>query len=414
MAWLGLDALGPLSDPEEDPAGGAPEAADENAGDAVNGCCVSDAPAALDPRKHSPAKGAACSAGGGGGGGAAAREKKKARKHRRDKRRRRRKRQVEMASANGGAGGETETDAASEARVVVPTEKTADAADAADAAADASSAVTNIEDSGPTATAAVVTSSDAAGVSPPSPAHAKIPSPTSSLRRRAGSRPRRSTKFRQSNALNEDKYDFCLIIDTQKGRSDRVITEGQVSDDEIKSEVRLNQPRCFSGKCACCKKKTIVSSSEEDSEEDEENEKDGILNTSCTSTAPDLVAIHIEDEGPTSTTTSDLSALRRLQASKRRSRRRAFVAEEDDDREHHRSSESNTGDQISTSHTGVGLSGKRMVGLITHKLREAGLKVKRLRNLSGTRTLLKVPPHKSASKRRLSVCVSLCARKTGV
>ena len=45
---------------------------------------------------------------------------------------------------------------------------------------------------------------------------------------------------------------------------------------------------------------------------------------------------------------------------------------------------------ISVEHTGLGLHGMRMVSLIRAKLRHAGLRVKRVQNLTGTRTLLKV------------------------
>ena len=224
------------------------------------------------------------------------------------------------------------------------------------------------------------------------------------------SRPRRSTKFRQSNALNEDRYDFCLLIDMEKGRETSDNRRCRFGSSGGSNSNRENEGASDSGSgcCTCTTKNRLCNmvanskyvEDESDLDLDDEDDTDsssdeaditGIGATTENNYNDDEnVAIEIAEEGVLEPRDDEanLHALRRLQAKSQKKRRLALLADEDDDVQNGESVLPK--ESISSRHTGIGLSGSRMVRLITLKLREAGLKVKRLRNLSGTRTLIKV------------------------
>jgi hypothetical protein len=231
---------------------------------------------------------------------------------------------------------------------------------------------------------------------------------------------RKRSTMRRSNALNEDRYDFCLVIDTK---------EEEDQENEKK--------KC----CACLstKKTTSISKpTKKDADVDAvvvnvspKTRSKKSLQQQCDQKDKDQTN-QTQQHNDDPATQFDNGPMQRLRTQRRNARRKGALRGEDDDdtfntsprvddddddddaeqedekedEEFSYSSKTNTkkskkskpnlftttdGDEtISVEHTGLGLHGMRMVSLIRAKLRHAGLRVKRVQNLTGTRTLLKV------------------------
>ena len=227
---------------------------------------------------------------------------------------------------------------------------------------------------------------------------------------------RKRSNWRRSNALNEDRYDFCLVVDTVKGTEKKESNNKNSKNNDTPNDAATrNTPGCCA--CLCFKTNgknqgtkddndgttatiTSINGEEDDDDKTQQQQQQTILNMS-----PTLLTATHDDYDPA--TTYNHAPMQQLQLQRRRARRHGALKKEDDDKANVSSSSSSTpsssslaitaattfttpDESIRVDHTGIGLSGQRMVSLIRSKLRHAGLLVKRVQNLTGTRTLLKV------------------------
>ena len=218
---------------------------------------------------------------------------------------------------------------------------------------------------------------------------------------REGGRQKRRRKMRQSNALNEDRYDFCLVIDTSKTSEDGC-ENGTATAAVTTTSSTSTWCTCFSSK-----KKTTTKAKEEDNnevttEQDEykRNEESRVSGESGESDNGDDDNETENDDPARKYNRRPMEKLRRL---RRVARREIELQGEDDDDDDDDDDENDQKKQrgrlfttssametLDVEHTGAGLQGQRMTSLIRAKLRHSGLQVKRVQNLTGTRTLLKV------------------------
>ena len=227
---------------------------------------------------------------------------------------------------------------------------------------------------------------------------------------REGGRQKRRRAMRQSNALNEDRYDFCLVVDTSKTSEDGC-ENGTATAAVTTTSSTSTWCTCFSSK----KKKTTTKAKEEDNDNNEEtteqdeykrNEESRVSGVSGESDDDDDDG---DDDDETGNDDPARKYNRRPMEKLRRLRRVArreieLQGEDDDDDDDDDDDEDKDGkkqrgrlfttssamETLDVEHTGAGLQGQRMTSLIRAKLRHSGLQVKRVQNLTGTRTLLKV------------------------
>ena len=227
---------------------------------------------------------------------------------------------------------------------------------------------------------------------------------------------RKRSSWRRSNALNEDRYDFCLVVDTVKGtEKNESNNKNSKNNDTPNDAATRNAPSCCA--CLCFKTKgknqgtkddddgttaiASINGEEDDDDNTQQQQQQTILDMS-----PTPPTTTHDDYDPA--TAYNHAPMQQLQLQRRRARRHGALKKEDDDKAKVSSSTSSSTSSTSPSatttattfatpdesirvdHTGIGLSGQRMVSLIRSKLRHAGLLVKRVQNLTGTRTLLKV------------------------
>jgi hypothetical protein len=209
---------------------------------------------------------------------------------------------------------------------------------------------------------------------------------------------RARTSWRRSNAMNEDRYDFCLVID---------------SNNNVDGHLKKGSKNlcCF---CHLCKKSTNLSDTENDDEDsdiiikEKNEEEDGDINDDDDDLKHQRRKKKEEEEEEEDPANFyDNGPMKRLQLQRRDARKSGALADEDDDKRNTSTSTTrnkksvttttftNKNDPIRVNHTGIGLKGQRMVSLIRSKLRHSGLMVKRVINLKGTRTLLKVRARQS-------------------
>ena len=233
---------------------------------------------------------------------------------------------------------------------------------------------------------------------------------------------RKRTTWRPSNALNEDRYDFCLVVDTTDNDDEEGDGDGKKANNQQTKKCCL---------CPTANKTYKKSGEEQDDDNDDDNSTSAVVvnvSPSKKNTQSRRSSFreddhhhhhyhHNHNSPPTDlqdpATQYDNGPMQRLQLQRRRARRSGALRGEDDDCDsdsghpdckeegtvssfNHTLFTTTDGDEtLSVEHTGVGLSGMRMVSLIRLKLRKAGLRVKRVQNLKGTRTLLKVRAEQS-------------------
>ncbi len=237
----------------------------------------------------------------------------------------------------------------------------------------------------------------------------------------------RSSAWRASNALNVDRFDFCLLINTERGQQQAAKSARRDGGADRRRPPRrclcVLAASCCGGRrrrCRRCRRDprtgsvhsdSDITDDDDDDDDDHDDHDDGSISTAATTAAAAATTLpsaagdaHV-DRGP----------VQRLQERRRRARRRARESRDDGVRppppphaaaaaapRHRRAPPTSLGldgmgEVVRTDHSGAGLDGRRMVSLIAHKLTAAGLQVKRVRNLAGNRTILKL----RAPQRRL-------------
>eukprot|EP00505_MAST-04D_sp_SCG-Rhode-Island_P002053 Stramenopile-MAST_4_protein_2053 len=169
----------------------------------------------------------------------------------------------------------------------------------------------------------------------------------------------RSESLRPSNALNEDQYDFAIVL--KNNLDDRTATAVR----EKRRLWKLNQ------------KKDETSTAQPDTEPSDEDSDD-----------------HNGDEDEEGSDAAK-NFMRSLQGRRRENRQKARYKEEDDDFKHGGAPESaagedDAGDRPASFFAPVRLDGSKTLRAVVTRLRAAGLFVKRLKSLDGKETLLKI------------------------